>query len=154
MRIDLSPFLQKKSSTCLPTCIRIVLHHFGIDLPEETLAEICKTTEEGTSLKEAAKALRSRGFEVIELKEADLFELFDHITRGNPIIVAVEVQQLPYGETGGHAVVICGFEKNEVQYIEPALGKEMSLDLLTFFKAWDALSRSGLIIYPKINSPE
>jgi len=50
MKIDVSPFLQKESSTCLPTCIRIVLHHFGIDLSEETLAEICKTTEEGTSL--------------------------------------------------------------------------------------------------------
>jgi ABC-type bacteriocin/lantibiotic exporter with double-glycine peptidase domain len=107
MKIEVSPFLQKESSTCLPTCIRIVLHHFGRDLPEEKLAEICKTNEEGSSLKEAAKALRSRGF-----------------------------------------------EKNEVQYIEPAWGKEMSLDLLTFFKAWDTLSRSGLIIYPKVNSPK
>jgi len=92
MKLELRPFLQSKSSTCLPTCLRIALHHFGLEQSEE---------------------------------------------------------QLPYGKSGAHAVVICGFEKNEVLYIDPALGREMSLDLLTFFKAWESLGRAGLVIYPK-----
>jgi len=152
MKIDLQPFLQEGNATCLPVCLRIVLHYFGVDLSEESLAETCQTNREGTSIEMAAQAMRLQRFETLELQEADLFTLVEHIVKGRPVIVALDVGLLPYGESGMHAVAICGFENNAVQYMEPALGQEMSLDLLTFFKAWESLGRTGLVIYPKSNS--
>jgi len=152
MKIDLQPFLQEKNATCLPACLRIVLHYFGVDMSEESLAETCQTNREGTSIEMAAQAMRLQNFEALELNDTDLFTLVEHIVKSQPVIVALDVGLLPYGETGMHAVVICGFANNEVQYIDPALGQEISLDLLTFFKAWDSLGRSGLVIYPTVNS--
>jgi predicted double-glycine peptidase len=66
--------------------------------------------------------------------------------------VALDVEQLPYGDFGFHAVVINELEGNTVSFVDPALGKEISLPLLTFFKAWHSLGRSGLVIYPKSTS--
>jgi len=149
MQLELRPFLQSQSSTCLPTCLRIALHYFGLEQSEEQLAVACNTTPEGTSIKDAAHAMRLQGLEVITLKEADLFELVDCVSNNRPAIAALDVEHLPYGKSGAHAVVVCGFEKNEVLYIDPGLGREMSLDLLTFFKAWESLGRAGLVIYPK-----
>jgi len=148
MKIDLAPFKQEKNSTCLPACLRIVLHHFGTDLPEETLAQACKTNKEGTSIEEAAKAVRFWDFDAIEFEEASLFDLVDHLMKGRPVIVALDVTQMPYGDSDLHAVVVCGLEENEVKYIDPGYGKEMSLDLMTFFNAWHSLGRHGLVIYP------
>ncbi len=152
MKIDLQPFPQERSATCLPACLKIVLHYFGVDMSEESLAETCQTNREGTSIEMAAQAMRWQNFEAVELNEADLFTLVEHIIKGRPVIVALDVELLPYGESGMHAVAICGFENNEVQYIDPALGQEISLDLFTFFKSWDSLGRSGLVIYPKSSS--
>jgi len=149
MQPELRPFLQSQNSTCLPTCLRIVLNHFGLELSEEQLAVACNTTPEGTSIKEAAHAMRLQGFEVITLKGADLFELVDCVSNNRPAIAALDVEYLPYGKSGAHAVVVCGFEKNEVRYVDPGLGREMSLDLLTFFKAWESLGRTGLVVHPK-----
>jgi ATP-binding cassette subfamily B protein len=152
MKIDLQSFPQEKNATCLPACLRIVLHYFGVDMSEEALAEACQTNREGTSIEMAAQAMRSQRFEAIELNEADLFTLVEHVVKGRPVIVALDVGLLPYGESGMHAVTICGFENNEVQYIDPGLGQEISLDLFTFFKSWDSLGRSGLVFYPKSSS--
>jgi ABC-type bacteriocin/lantibiotic exporter with double-glycine peptidase domain len=152
MKIELRPFQQKKPSTCLPACLRIVLDYFGMKTSEAELAEACRTNQRGTKLKDAATAMRSQGYDVIELKEADLFELVDYLEQGAPIIAAVDAGQLSYGGAGTHAVVIHALEKNRVHYIEPALGRSIVIDLITFFKAWDSFSCSGLVIYPKPKS--
>lgn len=150
MKIKLKTFRQEKPSTCLPACLRIVLHHFSKKLSEKTLARICHTNKEGTTTEEAAaKIRRLGGFEVTEFENADLFEIVDHVARGRPVIVILNTEQEPYGEFSAHAVVVCGFDKNEVKYIDPALGKEMTLDLRTFFNAWSFFDRCGLVIYPK-----
>jgi predicted double-glycine peptidase len=45
-----------------------------------------------------------------------------------------------------HAVVVCGLEGDNVIFIDPALGKEVQLDSMTFYKAWTSRGRSGLVI--------
>ncbi len=149
MKVNLRPFQQEQPSTCLPACLRIVLDFFGIKMPEAVLARACKTNHEGTQFKDAALAMRLQDLAVVELREADLFELVDHIKHGRPIIAAINIEQIPYGGTGTHAVVVYEFEKNQVKYIDPALGKSIALDLISFFKAWDSYGCSGLVIYPK-----
>ncbi len=47
MKINLPPVEQEKTYTCLPACLRIVLHYLGTPLTEEEIANACNTTEAG-----------------------------------------------------------------------------------------------------------
>jgi ABC-type bacteriocin/lantibiotic exporter with double-glycine peptidase domain len=152
MKIDLIPLPQEKTNTCLPAAIRIVLHHFGADFPEEQIAQACKTRKRGTNLEHAADGIKTLGFKAIHFEQSDLPQIIDYLNKNIPVIVALDVEQLPYGDFGFHAVVVNELEGNIVSFVDPALGKETSLDLLTFFKSWHSLGRSGLVIYPKANS--
>ncbi|HIE30184.1 TPA: hypothetical protein EYP66_23210 [Candidatus Poribacteria bacterium] len=65
MRINLPPIQQEKSYTCLPACLRIVLH----------------------------------------------------------------------GDFGTHAVTVCGFDGDEILYLDTALGQKVRLDIMIFLRA-------------------
>jgi len=151
MKIDLAPLQQEKSFTCLPAAIRIVLRHFGVDFSEELIAQVCNTSERGTNIEEVAYGISGLGFKSFHFEEYGLPQLADYLDKNIPIIVALDVALLPYGDTGLHAVVVNELEGNEVAFVDPALGMNMSLPLFTFFKAWDSRGRCGLIIQPKSN---
>lgn len=152
MKISLIPLQQGKDNTCLPAAIRIVLHHFGADLSEEQIAQACKTRKGGTNLEHAADGIKTLGFRAIHFEQSDLPQIIDYLNKNIPVIVALDVEKLPYGDFGFHAVVVNELEGNAVSFVDPALGKQISLPLLTFFKAWHSLGRSGLVIYPQSNS--
>jgi len=59
VKIDLQPIQQEKPYTCLPACLRIVLHYLGVSLTEEEIADECNTTEVGTTLTDAVHAVHS-----------------------------------------------------------------------------------------------
>jgi predicted double-glycine peptidase len=50
------------------------------------------------------------------------------------------------GDRTSHAVVVCGLEGENVIFVDPALGKELHLDSVTFYKAWTSRGRSGLVV--------
>jgi ABC-type bacteriocin/lantibiotic exporter with double-glycine peptidase domain len=151
MKLDLIPLPQEKSNTCLPAAIRIVLHHFGADFSEEQTVQTCKTRKRGTNLDDAADGRKTLGFNAIHFEQSGLPQIIDYLNKNVPVIVALDVEQLPYGDFGFHAVVN-ELEGNIVSFVDPALGKETSLNLLTFFKSWHSLGRSGLVIHPKTSS--
>lgn len=63
------------------------------------------------------------------------------------MIVVLGAEHLPYGDFGSHAVVVIGFEGNNVILIEPAFGKELRIDMLEFLKAWQSRGKNGIIIH-------
>ena len=66
-----------------------------------------------------------------------------------PVIAFVSVKHLPYGgQSGVHAVVVNGIEKNRVSFIDPARGEEITVEQDTFVKAWQARNCLGLLIEP------
>ncbi len=73
--------------------------------------------------------------------------MFRCLSHGHPVIVFLEVSNLPYGVTGAHAVVICGFENGEIIYMDPSLGREVTLDLATFLHAWASMDNQGILIW-------
>jgi ABC-type bacteriocin/lantibiotic exporter with double-glycine peptidase domain len=136
----------------LPAAIRNVLRHFGADFSEEQIAQACKTQKRGTNLGQAVEGIKTLGFNATHFEKSDLPQIIDCLNKNIPVIVALDVEQLPYGDFGFHAVVVNELEGNTVSFVDPALGKEISLNLLTFFKSWHSLGRSGLVIYPKSSS--
>jgi len=69
------------------------------------------------------------------------------LSSGHPIIVFLEVSDLPYGGTGAHGVVVCGFEDGKIIYMDPSLGREVTLDLVTFLRAWGRMDNQGILIF-------
>ncbi len=150
MKIKLAHLKQEKDYTCLPATIRIVLKHFKVNIAEGLIAKVSNTSKRGTNLEEAAESVEAFGFKAIELEEASLAELVEFLDKNLPVIAVVDAEYLPYGKIGLHAIVVNGIEGNRISFIDPALGKEFSLPLLAFFKAWDARGRCGLVIYRKL----
>jgi len=147
MKIKAKAFQQETDYTCLPACIRIVLNFFGDEKPEKEIASACHTTNAGTRFRDAVHAIRSVGYEVTQIQDGSLDELFTSILNKEPVIVALGAEHLPYGDFGSHAVVIIGFEGNNAVLIEPAFGKEIKIDLLEFLKAWQSRGKKGIIIH-------
>ena len=150
MKIDLPIFMQQTPYTCLPACVRIVLYYYQQEFSEEAIAKACQVNRRGTRFDQVVKFIQSIGLEITRIKEGNLNDIFDHLIEKKPVIVGLGAEYLPYAKTRStHAVVICGLEGNQVIFIDPALGKEVKLDSLTFYHAWTARGRSGLTIEPK-----
>jgi ABC-type bacteriocin/lantibiotic exporter with double-glycine peptidase domain len=151
MKIDLPILKQETPFTCLPACVRIVLSYYEHELCEEDIAAACQVNRRGTRFDHVVKFVRSIGFEITRIKDGGINDLFEHLTVNQPIIAALGAEHLPYASTRStHAVVICGLKENEVIFIDPAPGKEIHLDSLTFYKAWTSRGCSGLVIEPRI----
>ena len=68
-------FGQKKSSTCGPACVRMVLAYNGIERSEVELEDLCETSWLGNTCEELASGCQKLGFraEVVEnLAQDDL----------------------------------------------------------------------------------
>ena len=149
MKINLPPIQQEKTYTCLPACLRIVLRYSGTSLTEEEIAQICHTTQAGTTLADAVHAVHSLSFKATRIQDATLEDLMHSLSHNEPVIVLVGVEHLPYGDFGTHAVTVCGFEGDEILYIDPALGQEVRLDIVTFLNAWRSRGRRGLVVHSR-----
>jgi len=149
VKIDLLHLKQEQDHTCVPACIRIVLRCLGHDFSEPDIGVACKTTSLGTELDDAVQGVSSMGFKAIKLKDATFDDIIRFVESHHPLIVFLSVNQLPYGgQAGMHAVVVNGFEKNDVSFVDPERGEEIVLTLGTFLKAWQARRCLGLVIEP------
>ena len=149
MKIDLPPIQQEKTYTCLPACLRVVLQYLGTSFQEEEIADACNTTEAGTTLANAVHAVHSLGFNATRIQNATLEDLMHYLSHNKPVIVLVGVEQLPYGNFGTHAVTVCGFEGDEIFYIDTALGQEVQLDIITFLRAWRSRGSIGIVVHSR-----
>jgi ABC-type bacteriocin/lantibiotic exporter with double-glycine peptidase domain len=147
MKIKIKSFHQETDYTCVPACIRIIMNYFGNEKPEHEIATACLTTKAGTRLRDAVKAIRSFGYEVSQIQDGSLDELFQSILGKEPVIVFLGAEHLSYGNFGSHAVVVIGFEGKNAIVIEPAFGKEMRIDMLEFINAWQSRGKKGIIIH-------
>ena len=146
MKVELTPFQQSQPYTCVAACLRAVLAAFGAHYSEDDLARACHTDPFGATLSDAASAVRSLGFNALFLPEATFEMLSEWLQQGVPMIVGIAVDDLAYGVTGGHAVVVCGIEQDQVIVIAPAIGAERRLELEKFLRAWRRRNNRGLVV--------
>ncbi len=148
MKIELPCFQQEQDHTCLPACVRIVLHQLGIQLTELEIGRACQTTPLGTDREIAAAGLSGLGYKITQLQDAPFATISHFIQQHKPVIVFLNVSLLPYARTaaGTHAVVVndCGTE--EVSFIDPARGEEIEISSETFIRAWQDRGCRGLVV--------
>lgn len=142
MRIELPAFQQSRPYTCVAACLRSVLSALGSDYPEDELARACHTEATGATLRDASTAARSLGFTALYMPEATFDVLTGWLEQGVPIIVGVAADELAYGASGGHAMVVCGMEEGEVVTVDPAIGGQRRLALDAFLRAWRRRQRT------------
>ena len=87
MKVELTPFQQSQSYTCVATCLRTVLAALSTQYPEDDLARACNTDPSGTTLADAAIAVRSLGFNALFIPETTFEMLTDWLQRGVPMII-------------------------------------------------------------------
>lgn len=123
------------------------MNFFGDAKIEKDIASACHTTKAGARIRDAVHAIRSYGYEVTQIQDGSLDELFTSILNKEPVIVVLGAEHLSYGDFGSHAVVVIGFQGKNITIIEPAFGKEIRMDLLEFLKAWQSRGKKGIIIH-------
>jgi ABC-type bacteriocin/lantibiotic exporter with double-glycine peptidase domain len=146
--MKLKTFQQKYSHSCIPACVRIVLEYWGYCYTEEELISACKCFPRvGTLPENAISGIESLGHNALWFEEATTERLISLIENKWPVIVFLYAGDLPYGRSGLHAVVVNKINKGKILYIDPALAKEVVLDLDVFLKAWGDLDNQGIVIW-------
>ncbi len=149
MSLDLPVFAQEHTWTCLPACIRMVLAYHGKSYSESDIATACRTVPlRGTQPENALEGLEKLGYRALWFEDTDLQRLVDLVDHRWPVIVFLRSSDLPHGKHGFHAVVVVGFQNNDVQMADPVLGALSELPISRFLKAWQALGAQGMVIWP------
>ena len=91
MKIDLLHLKQEQDHTCVPACIRIVLHHLGAAFSETQICVACGTTPLGTDQNEATQGITLLGFKATELRGAAFDDITKLLRHGKPVIVFLSV---------------------------------------------------------------
>jgi len=124
-----------------------VLQFYGTEISEQAIQMACSTIPGGTLPHQALAGIQELGWEATLISAGNINFLLKCLSDGHPVIVFLEVSDLPYGATGAHGVVVCGFEDGEIIYMDPSLGREVTLDLVTFLRAWARMDNQGILIW-------
>src|SRR5690554_1813481 len=135
-------FAQQESRDCGPTCLKMVLKHYGRYISIDTILEYCDTNIQGTTIKNlilGAEKLKLKAWAFkISLDELKLIR--------SPIILYVN---------DNHYIVVYGYRNKKFLVADPAIGKyKVSEGDLEVF--WIKSSRKGIAIqlHPSNNFEE
>lgn len=108
---DVKPVTSPKPYDCGPTCLKMLLDYYGIDVPLEQLTRECAPTMVGTSAKTIMEVGRAHGLDM-QTYSMDAAEL---VRQDRPAIVFWKYQ---------HFVVFCGRDEDgRVSICNPDLGR-------------------------------
>ncbi len=92
MKLELPIHRQARPYICLPACVRIVLHYFGVEVSEEEVAQACKTTGAGTLPSNVVPGVRALGHQALAFESGIPGFLSECLSRQQPVIVFLEFQ--------------------------------------------------------------
>ncbi|MBI4670267.1 MAG: C39 family peptidase [Chloroflexi bacterium] len=141
---------QERDYSCLAACVRMVLAFYGSVHIEAELRALFKTRPGGTSPAQVMWRLPELGFDAyVETGSQPM--LRKHLAAGQPLIVHVWTQPLPYWQQEAiHALVLVELTQESVLAHDPVLptGPTM-IPLDSFLRAWAATDYLTIVIQPK-----
>ena len=87
------------------------------------------------------------GYHALWFGNGTIERLLELLSAQWPIIAFLRAQDLPYGRSGLHAIVIIGIENNHIIAHDPTRTKLLQLDLSTFSQMWANLGRQGMVVW-------
>jgi len=130
--VDVKPFEQQLTWSCGPASLRTVLyHHYTLDLTDRELALVCGSNENGTDELNFERGLKILGFKFKQYERATLNKLKAWLIKGYLPIV-----HMVMSDGGGHYMVFCGYDENNVYLSDPAKGKIVSYGIPFFLGVW------------------
>ena len=114
-------YAQERPESCVPTCLRMVLSSFGIDLEESELRARCDCTVSGTDALKAVDAARQLGFAGTAKYTLSPQELEALVSGGHHPIAFVDMR--PIDGFRAHAVIVIGTSPQEIVVLDPLRGE-------------------------------
>ncbi len=110
---------QRSDGDCLAACAAMVLGYLNVPVDYDRLLTLLGVKSYGTP-GSRLKNLADLGVHV-RYAQGTLAELFGYLDRGQPCIVLVRTDQLPYWTCAtDHAVLVVGFDEQVVYVNDPA----------------------------------
>jgi len=139
------PIQQPDSTTCGPASIKIALEIFGKRKSLASLAELCKTTKNGTTTTNMIKAVNKLGYAAEVVEYASLHHLQSALrypaSRMRAILVTylydLDEKDSPHPDSG-HWAVVSSFSssKSRIILLDSATNKKKSYDWADFRTRW------------------
>jgi predicted double-glycine peptidase len=130
--LPVRPREQQHSYSCGPVALRILVRYIsGIDLTENDMIFLTGATEDGSSEYNLMRALDILGFKYTQSDKGNFNRLKKHLQDGQPSIV-----HLVMNDGGGHYMVFCGYDEENVRLADPATGKIVKYGLPYFLGVW------------------
>jgi|SRR3989344_7174130 len=126
-------YWQKRTWTCGPAALRIVLHKLKIKKTEEHLARLLDTTRlDGTKNKAFAKVARHYNLRHVIRSNSSLNEVFDLMQDRFKVIVAYFC---PINNCG-HYAVVNKIGRDYIHLLDPSLGPKIKYKKSYFISLW------------------
>ena len=160
---DVTPFpeslqidvIQQQDDTCAIKSQQIILHAFGIDIPEIILTEEATTKGyyvpgQGSNPNDVGNLLEDHGVSTHSKTNATIYDLMFELAQGHKIIVGVDADELwrpsyfndLFGEQANHALIVTGIDTSDpfdtrVIITDPGTGDiARSYPVEQFLDAW------------------
>lgn len=138
-------FRQETPYSCVPACLKMVLHHFGLEISEDELRLRSYTTLWGTRAGDAVTCVKHFGLNAEEAHDASLENLRDWLNLERFPILFIDLQPLT-GEVGRHAIVTEEISETEAIYLDPLIGRRTARRE-TLNTAWGLAGRRAIVIW-------
>lgn len=116
---------QSEGWSCGAACVTSVCQYFGVepDTEPEAIAALGSSPSDGTDPERIVTVLTTAGLETTALSGMDLDMLEYYLSKGRPVITAVQAWGTPAERAAvesGHYVVCCGIDADAVTAMDPA----------------------------------
>ncbi|MBE2197403.1 MAG: C39 family peptidase [Anaerolinea sp.] len=149
-RLSLPYHRQKADGYCLAACAQMVLHYWGILSEQNQLAgQMGVMPNIGVP---ASRIVRLASREITPLYDVGEWELLmAWLNRSVPVIAMVQAGEFTHwqGAEFAHAVVVVGYDAEQVWLLDPAaLPEPMSVSIDEFMLAWGELDYRYAVLKP------
>ena len=155
--LDVKPFQETlNADMCGPASLKIVLEYYGINKPEDELAQLCKFKKGlGVNDKGIKTAVEKLGFKVVIKNNSSFKDIEKWLKRGVPVIVNWFTRgRTDYGDSSvadGHYSVVMGLDDDFIHLQDPELGAMRKIERNDFMRVWfdfkgESLKPNELII--------
>jgi ABC-type bacteriocin/lantibiotic exporter with double-glycine peptidase domain len=129
--IKLKPFKQSKGY-CGPASLKMVLSTYGINISEDYLAKITRSSRiRGCDEENIVKAVKEFGFKGYVKQNSSINEVKKLLKKRIPVIV-----NWFSPEQAGHYSVVIGFDKGKIVLADPYFGEMKKYKIEWFEERW------------------